>query len=169
MGRAVIDRVVKPDIIGDMTQIPIDDDFEDEEPSQILSPDKIPPDHLGVLVASVAMMALGWLGLYQLVTTTLPRVGQRWLFFLLLEFAVTGTVLPFVRYLNIRFTPIDADLPPGGVLVRQSIWIGLFVVMCAWLQMPRVLNLPIAFFLGLVFIVIEGFLRSREIRNERAD
>ena len=58
---------------------------------------------------------------------------------------------------------------PGGVLVRQSIWIGLFVVMCAWLQMPRVLNLPVAFFLGLVFIVIEVFLRSREIRNERAE
>ena len=152
-----------------MTQILLDDDYLDEEPSQILSPDKIPPDHVGVLVAGVAMMIIGWLGLYQLVTTTLPRVGQRWLFFLLLEFAVTGTVLPFVRYLNVRFTPVDADLPPGGVLVRQSIWIGLFAVMCAWLQMPRVLNLPIAFFLGLVFIVIETFLRSREIRNERAE
>ena len=42
---------------------------------------------------------------------------------------------------------------------------------CAWLQMlrPRVLNLPIAFFIGLVFVVIEVFLRSREIRNERAE
>ena len=151
-----------------MTDISLEDDL-DEGTSQIISPDKIPPDHVGVLVAGVVMMVAGWFGIYQLVTTTLPRVGQRWTFFLLLELAITGTVLPFVRYLNVRFTPIDADLPPGGVLVRQSIWIGLFVVMCAWLQMPRVLNLPIAFFLGLVFIVIEVFLRSREIRNERAE
>ncbi len=127
----------------------------------------MPPDHVGTLVAGVVMMIGGWLGLYQLVTTTLPRVGQRWLFFLLLLIAVTGTVIPFVRYLNVRFTPIDVDLPPGGVIVRQSIWVGLFAVLCTWLQLPRVLNLPIAFFLGLVFAVIEVFLRSREIRNER--
>jgi Flp pilus assembly protein protease CpaA len=49
------------------------------------------------------------------------------------------------------------------------VWVGLFAVTCAWLQIPRVLNLPIAFFVGLVFVVIEVFLRSREIRNERAD
>jgi hypothetical protein len=152
-----------------MSETTFEDDLQDDSPSQIISTDKIPPDHVGVLVAGVMMMLGGWAGIYQLVTTTLPRVGQRWLFFLLLQLAVTGTVLPFVRYLNVRFTPVDVDLPPGGVLVRQSIWIGLFAMLCAWLQMPRVLNLPIAFFLGLVFIVIEVFLRSREIRNERTD
>lgn len=152
-----------------MSEIYLDDDLQDEGTSQLISADKIPPDHVGVLIAGVVMMVGGWAGIYQLVTTTLPRVGQRWLFFLLLQLAVTGTVLPFVRYLNVRFTPIDDDLPPGGVLVRQSIWIGLFAMVCIWLQMPRRLNLPIAFFLALIFVVIEVFLRSREIRNERAE
>jgi hypothetical protein len=152
-----------------MNESYFEDDLQDEGPSELISSDRIPPDHVGVLVAGVVMMVGGWAGIYQLVTTTLPRVGQRWLFFLLLQLAVTGTVLPFVRYLNVRFTPVDVDLPPGGVLVRQSIWIGLFAMLCAWLQMPRVLNLPIAFFLGLVFVVIEVFLRSREIRNERIE
>jgi hypothetical protein len=128
---------------------------------------KMPPDHVGVMIAGVVMMIDGWGGLYMLVTTMLPRVGQRWLFFVLLHIAVTGTVLPFVRYLNMRFTPIDAPLPPGGVLVRQSVWIGLLVITCAWLQIPRVLNPPIAFFVALVFLVIEVFLRSREIAAER--
>lgn len=127
----------------------------------------MPPDHLGVIVAALVMMIGGWFGLYTLVTTSLPRVGQRWLFFVLLHVAVTGTVLPFVRYLNVRFTPAAAPLPSGGVLVRQSVWIGLFVVTCAWLQIPRVLNPPIAFFVALVFVVIEVFLRSREITQER--
>lgn len=142
----------------------------DNELDTNLSPSgsNMPPDHIGVLAAGLVMMVGGWLGLYYLVTTTLPRVGQRWIFFMLLLIAVTGTVLPFIRYLNVRFTPTDVELPPGGVIVRQSIWFGLFVVLCAWLQLPRVLNLPIAFFLGLVFIGIEVFLRSREIRNERA-
>jgi hypothetical protein len=147
----------------------LEDDLNDEPAPRLSLTDGVPPDHVGVMVAGVVMMLGGWVGIYQLVTTSLPRVGQRWMFFLLLQVAVTGTVLPFVRYLNVRFTPVDVELPPGGVLVRQSIWIGLFVVLCAWLQMPRVLNVPIAFFLALVFIVIEAFLRSREIRNERTE
>jgi hypothetical protein len=130
---------------------------------------KMPPDHIGVMIAALVMMAGGWLGLYNLVTTSLPRVGQRWLFFVLLHIAVTGTVLPFVRFLNARFTPATQPLPPGGVLVRQSVWIGLFVVTCAWLQIPRVLNPPTAVIVALVFLVIEVFLRNREIASERYD
>lgn len=147
-------------------------EVRDERPSRLLhldTPTTMPPDHVGVLVAGLVMMAGGWYGLYQLVTTTLPRVGQRWLFFVLLQIAVSGTMIPLVRYLNVRFAPSDIDLPPGGVIVRQAVWVGLFAVTCAWLQIPRVLNLPIAFFVGLVFVVVEVFLRSREIRNERAD
>jgi hypothetical protein len=128
---------------------------------------KIPPDHVGALIAALVFMVLGWSGLYVLVTTTLPRVGPRWIFFVLLQIAVTGTVLPFVRYLNVRFTPLQAPLPLGGVLVRQSVWIGLFVVICAWLQIPRVLNAPLAFFTAMAFVVLEVFLRAREIAQER--
>ncbi len=129
----------------------------------------VPPDHFGVMNAALLMAVGGWGGLYLLVTTTLPRVGERWVFFALLQIAVTGTVLPFVRYLNLRFTPLSLELPPGGVLVRQSVWVGLFVMTCAWLQIPRVLTPAYAFFLGLAFLVIEMFLRSREIANERYD
>lgn len=127
---------------------------------------RIPPDHIGVLFAGAVMMVGGWIGLYRLVTTTEPYVAQRWLFFLLLHIAVCGTVLPFVRYLNMRFMPIDADPPPGGVIVRQSVWIGLWVVACAWLQMLRGLSLPIAFVLALVFVALEVFLRTRELNAE---
>jgi len=130
-------------------------------------PQKMPADHTGMLAAGVVLMVLGWLGLYKLVTTEFPRIGgQLWGFFVLLHIAVTGTVLPFVRYLNVRFTPISAPLPPGGVIVRQSVWIGLWVVACTWLQIPRALSWPIAFFLGLVFVVLEIFLRNREMNRD---
>ena len=127
-----------------------------------------PPDHIGLLAAALGMMLVGWGGLYWLVTTTLPRIGgELWLFFILLLMAITGTAIPIVRYINVRFTPLDIEVPPGGVIVRQSIWIGLFVVTCAWLQIPRALSLPMAIFLVFVLVVIEGFLRSRELAAER--
>jgi hypothetical protein len=127
----------------------------------------MPSDHVGVLIISALMFFGGWAGLYWLISTRLPRIGgELWAFFALLTIAVTGTALPFVRYLNVRFTPIHAELPSGGVLVRQSIWIALFVVTCAWLQILRTLSLPIAFFLGFVLVVIEIFVRSRETANE---
>lgn len=127
----------------------------------------MPPDHVGVMIAAGVMMIVGWGGLYTVLTTMRPLIGPRWMFFVLLHIAIVGTTLPVVRLFNARFTPPTRTLPPGGVLVRQSVWIGLFVVTCVWLQMPRVLTLPIAFFVALAFVVIEIFLRSREIPNER--
>jgi hypothetical protein len=128
----------------------------------------IPPDHIGLLLASLGLTVVGWGGLFQLITTALPRIGgELWLFFVLLQIAVTGTVLPLVRFLNVRFTPISQDVPPAGVIVRQSVWVGLFCVMCAWLQIPRALSLPLMAFIAVVFLVVEIFLRTREIAAER--
>ncbi|MCU0513431.1 MAG: hypothetical protein MUE40_12785 [Anaerolineae bacterium] len=127
-----------------------------------------PPDHVGLLLAAVTMMLTGWGSLYVLVTTRLPRIGgELWLFFILLLMAVTGTAIPVIRYLNVRFTPLEMEVPPGGVIVRQSVWVGLFVVTCAWMQIPRVLSLPLMLFLAVVLLVIEIFLRSRELAAER--
>ena len=127
----------------------------------------MPPDHIGALLAAVAMMGVGWGGLYLLVTTTDPHIGaELWSFFLLLHIAVTGTSLPIIRYLNALLTASTRPLPPGGVVVRQSVWVGLYTVICAWLQILRALSLPIALFLIVVFVVIEAFLRLREIGAE---
>jgi hypothetical protein len=134
-----------------------------------LRTDKAPPDHTGMTIAAAIMMIVGWGGLYVLITTQVPRVGQRWLFFLLVQVAIAGTTMPFLRYLNVRLTPLSRMIPPSGVIVRQSVWIGLFVVTCLWLQIPRVLTVPMIFFLALAFLVIELFLRSREIPNEQVD
>ena len=134
---------------------------------QISEPQGMPPDHVGILVAGFFMMIGGWAGLAWLVQTQPVGLGpQIWAFFMLLHIAITGTVLPLVRIVNVRFTRVDVDLPPGGVIVRQSAWIGLFVVICAWFQIPRALSLPVVFFVGLVFLVLEAFIRSRELNAD---
>jgi len=147
-----------------MTQIAQDNNTNLTQQKRTTS---IPPDHVGVLLASLIMILIGWGGLFQLVNTALPRIGgELWMFFVLLQLAVTGTVIPFIRYVNVRFTPSDIEVPPGGVIVRQSIWVGLYAVTCAWLQIPRVLNLPIALLIALALIILEVFLRSRELAAE---
>ena len=136
-------------------------------PEPIDEPQGMPPDHVGILFAGVLMMIGGWGGLFWLVTTQSVGLGpQIWSFFMFLHIAITGTVLPLIRFINVRFTRIDEELPPGGVIVRQSAWVGLFVVICAWFQIPRALSIPVLFFVGLVFIVLEGFIRSRELNAD---
>lgn len=128
----------------------------------------LPADHIGLLVAAFAMMFLGWGGLIALILNSLPRIGgELWLFFVLLLIAVSGTAMPIVRYLNVRFTPLEQDVPPAGVIVRQSVWVGLFAVTCAWLQIPRLLSLPLAGLIAAILIGAEVFIRSREIAAER--
>ncbi|MCY3946028.1 MAG: hypothetical protein OXF44_07065 [Anaerolineaceae bacterium] len=128
---------------------------------------RFPADHVGVLIAALLMLLVGWGGIYLLVISTTPRIGPRWVFFVLLQVAVTGTVLPLVRALNARFTPRAMPLPPAVVLVRQSVWIGLFTVICVWLQIPRALQLHVVLLVALVFIILEIILRGRELASER--
>ena len=119
----------------------------------------MPPEHVGVLAAGFILAVAGWAGMGYLVFNTLPLALPRWLFFMCLFMASAGTVLPFVRFLNVRFT---RHTVPGRVILRQSIWVAMFVTASAWLLIPRLLNWISSFFLALSLIVIEIFLRLRE-------
>jgi len=132
-----------------------------------MNDDRTTPEHAGLMLASALMAVAGWIGLWLLITTSLPTAFPRWLFFVFLYLAVTGTVLPFVRFLNMRFTSPESGPPSVGVILRQSIWVGLFVVACAWLQIPRVLTPVIAIALGVSLVVIEWLLHMRE--GEQSD
>jgi hypothetical protein len=121
---------------------------------------RLQADRNGVLVAAGIMAGFGWVLLYRLVASAPPLAFPRWLFFILLYFAVTGTALPFIWYLNQRFSRTHPAT--GGILLRQGMWCGLFAVTAAWLQMTRALYGTTAFFLALSMIVIETFLRLRE-------
>jgi len=122
----------------------------------------------GVLLASLLMFIVGWGGLLYLVVSTRPRIGgEIWLFFILLQIAVTGTAIPLLRLISQRLAPADDPVPLAGVVVRRSVWIGIIVVTCFWLMIPRYLSLPAILMVTLLFVVIEVFLRNRELANER--
>ncbi len=120
------------------------------------------------MLASLFMFIVGWGGLAHLVVSTRPRIGgEIWLFFILLQIAVTGTAIPILCLISQRLTSMSDPVPLTGVVVRRSVWIGIIVVTCAWLMIPRYLSLPIILIVILLFVVIEVFLRNRELANER--
>ncbi|HPH95781.1 MAG TPA: hypothetical protein PKW33_03680 [Anaerolineaceae bacterium] len=118
------------------------------------------PQHATFIGLGLVMAFLGWAGLALVVQYTLPTLGPRWLFFALLVLALSGTSLPVVYFLHIRFP----STPPveGDVVLRQSIWFGVYGGILAWLQMGRVLSLVLGLVLLGIFILIEALLRIWE-------
>ena len=112
------------------------------------------------LPLSIMLTVIGWGGLLIVIRGTVPTLGPRWFFFFLGVLALTGPALPLVYFLNRRFpsTPPIDDM----VILRQSLWVGVFGSTVAWLQLGRVLTTGMALLLAAVFILIEFLLRLFE-------
>ncbi|NDJ53140.1 MAG: hypothetical protein GYB68_08670 [Chloroflexi bacterium] len=117
---------------------------------------------VSTVVAGVVIAVASWSGLVWLVTNRYPTVEVRWAFFALLYLGVTGTALPFVRFLNQRFGQQGGLFVPPGVLIRQANWVGVFVAASAWLRIPRLLSGGLIVVLLVALIAIEALLRLRE-------
>jgi len=120
------------------------------------------PHPFSLTLASMVLALLGWGGLVYIISPIgnyIPDTGPRWFFFVCWLTALTGTALPFVRYLNRRFGQ-QAVTP--SVVLRQALWVGFFGATCAWLQIGRTLNIYTALLLAAGLGAIEWFLRMRE-------
>lgn len=116
-------------------------------------------DYRSLMAAAAILAGVGWIGLLLVMTETLPTVGPRWIFFFLWTAAVTGTTLPFIWLLHRRFV---AEAAPPSVLMRQSLWLGLFATVLVWLQINRSLTLPVALLLAAGLAAVESLLRLVE-------
>lgn len=112
------------------------------------------------LPAAIFLFIIGWGGLILLISSTLPTVGPRWLFFFFCVMAITGTLLPITAFLNRRFP--STPPPTTMVVVRQAIWFGVYGATIIWLQMGRVLNPALAILLAVGLGLIEFLLRLSE-------
>lgn len=113
-----------------------------------------------IIITSLVIAFIGWAGLFFLLQYTQPYLGPRWLFFFLSTMAISGTTLPIVYFLNIRF-PSD---PPANtsVMIRQALWFAIFFDLLAWLQLGRVLNSILVVVIALGIIAIENLIRLVE-------
>lgn len=127
-----------------------------ESPSQVQ-----PPLQLGsYLPVALVLMVIGWGGLAYLIFFTLPTLGMRWLFYFFAVLAFTGTAMPFIAFLHLRFP--GKNPTQVGSVVRQALWVGVYFPTLAWLQIARVLTWGLAIFIALCFLVIELALTLRE-------
>ncbi len=118
------------------------------------------------LFSTLVLFIGGWAGLALLLNYTLPTLWPRWGFFALLVLACTGTAIPISFWLNSVFSPNPAAEPK--VVVRQSIWVGIYFAVLAWLQIGRLLSFTIGLWLALGLIVLEYLLRLRETSSPKA-
>lgn len=118
------------------------------------------PPH-GMNLAAGILILIGGGGLYYLVNNEEPKAGARWALFILLYVGVVGLSLPVIRFINMRLSR-DPAMVTDSIILRQSLLIGLYVTLAAWLQILRVFTPFIAGFLAFGFIVIEIFVRIRE-------
>ena len=112
------------------------------------------------LFIGLLLSLIGWGGLVYVIINTLPTLGPRWLFFFFLVVGMSGTSMPVIGFLHLRF-PAEPPSAPS-VVIRQAIWVGIYGGLLAWLQLGRVLDTARAVFLAAGFIIIEILLRLRE-------
>jgi MFS family permease len=118
------------------------------------------PSIRSTLLAALLLTLIGWIGLAYLFIFTLPTLWPRWLFFFLTIFAITGICLPVMAFLNRRFT----TQPPAtfNSLLREAALVGVYFATLAWLQLGRVLSMPLMLLLAIGLILIEFLIRLRE-------
>jgi len=118
------------------------------------------PSVQSIFILSGVLAGSGFLGLVILIFATLPTLGPRWLFFFFLTLLAIGVSLPLIHFLHRRFP--SEPLVNTGILLRQAIWVGVYVDLLVWLQLGQALDTARAVFIAIGLIVIEFLLRMRE-------
>jgi hypothetical protein len=121
------------------------------------------PTFRNYLLSVLALLLIGWGGIFALFYYSLPFVWSRWGFFALGIMALTGTALPTVYFFHRRF-PTEPLAGPN-VIVRQSLWVGVYGATLAWLQLGRLVTLYVILGLAGGLIAVEYFIRLREKAN----
>ena len=118
------------------------------------------PSVRSTLPAALILALIGWAGLIYLFVFTLPTLWPRWLFFFLSVLAISGIFLPVAAFLNRRFP----TQPPAtnNTLLREAALAGIYFATLAWLQLGRVLTIPLILLLAFGLTLIEFLIRLRE-------
>ena len=115
------------------------------------------------LPSAITLILIGWGGLAATLYFSLPFVWSRWAFFVFIIMGLTGIALPAVFYFHKRYpdeSPVEAN-----VIIRQSLWVGVFGATLAWLQLGRLVSLYVILGLAGGLIAAEYFIRIREKAN----
>ncbi len=107
------------------------------------------------LTLVLAIPGLFWL--IYLVTSTLPNLRNRWMFFVAAVLAVSGLSLPLVAYINRIIQPFG----PANyeMVVREATMLGVYGGILLWLNKGQVLSTGLVLILGTGLILVELLIR----------
>lgn len=74
-----------------------------------------------------------------------------------------GLFMPLIYYINRRLQVENSVALQ--IVVRQALWVGLWVVFSVWLRMHRAFGLAIALLTATIFVMFEGLLLLRARSN----
>jgi hypothetical protein len=117
------------------------------------------PSFRPYLLRTFLIFIAGWGGLAALLWYSLPTVWPRWSFFFLWTMALSATALPVIYFLTTRFSTVTVE---PQVLVRQSLWVGIYGATLAWLQLAHLVNVYVILGLAFGLVALESLLRLRE-------
>ncbi len=118
------------------------------------------PSFRKILLTGISLGAVGIGGVFFLFYFTKPTLEFRWLFFFLSLTGVSGFSLPLLSLLHHRIS--EPESVNEGTLLRESIMIGLFTNLVAWLQIGDMLTLALFFLLLAGGVTIEYLIRLTE-------
>jgi uncharacterized membrane protein YhaH (DUF805 family) len=112
-----------------------------------------------LFLTSLILGLIGLAGLVFVIFFSEPTLGPRWLFFFFLTLFCSGIALPAAYIVQRRLAKQNV---PVNVLLREAILFSIFIDLCAWLQLGRIISNLIILILAAGFILLEVFLRMAE-------
>ena len=118
------------------------------------------PNIKSYLPLIMILLFIGFGGLFILFNLTQPTLWPRWLFFFMVVLGITGLAMPVVIFLYHRFP--SGYIPSQQVVIRQSLWAGIYVSLMIWLSLGQVFNLGLGLIILMGIILLEIILRFGE-------
>lgn len=112
------------------------------------------------IITGVILAGGSGVGLYQLITKTLPYLKERWAFFFLFFIFLCGFTLPVFALMNRYFFTNKSIVPQ--TIIREAIGFGILIDVLVWFRMGHVLNTAILFLCVGGFVTAEVLIRARE-------
>ena len=116
----------------------------------------------GWLAALFLLLGLsGWAGVAYLITVYPPDPLPQAIFYPLFFLAMASSAVPLVAMMHRLFPTLAGAHRTKSVVLRQSVWIGLFTTGVLGLRAARLRDLVLVVILGTVLILLETLWQQR--------
>lgn len=118
------------------------------------------PSVISILPLALILAGPGWTALIYLLTTRAPTLGNRWLFYVLVILALSGTVMPGLVFVN-KILQLKKPVSFETV-IREAMMVGVYGAILLWLNKGQVLSTGLALVIALGMFTAELLIRLRK-------